>query len=131
MSGRKPPKVISGLFRYLHSIFGHYHDRGMPQNAARLKMLDETYTTIRQVVDSEKDVPDHMLAITVEHTIKHMRQRGKFISEHLPSEKNPQKIEIMRDSLRQIKATMDQLEAFVENYKGAGDGLGKERNEHN
>lgn len=122
MSKRKPPKAKNGLYRFIQGLFAYYYDKGMPLETAKAKMLDEVYDTIRSITKADKDIPDHLLVMTMEHTVKSLQQRGYTLSQKLREEKDPKQIKILRTALQQMKKMIDECNAFISIYRGEYNG---------
>lgn len=119
MSTRKPTKPIQALSRFMHGIFDFYHDRGMPQDTAKARMLKETYDTCFDFFKSEQQIPDHQLVITLEHSTKMLNKRGSDLSKKLSISKDEAEITKLREALQQIKNAKDSLDGFISSYKGS------------
>lgn len=122
MSKRKSPKITNGLYRFIQGISAHYHDKGMPLYTAKAKMLDETYETVRSITKVDKEIPDHLLVITMEHAVKSLQQRGYTISQKLQKETDAKQIEVLRTALQQMKKVMDEINNFISVYRGEHNG---------
>lgn len=118
MAKRREPKITTGLYRYIIGIFEHFSLRGMNQKTAKIKAIDETYKVMRSVIEHDKDVPDYLVTVSAEHTVKLLITRGQNISKRLEVSKDPDEIELLRKSLREIKALVDSTNSFIERYKG-------------
>lgn len=118
MTKRREPKITTGLYRYIIGIFEHYNLRGMNPKTAKVKSLDETYKVIRSVIEQDKEIPDYLVTVSAEHMVKVLITRGQNISKKLEVSKDPDEIELLRKSLREMKALVDSTNNFIENYKG-------------
>ena len=118
MAKRKEPKITTGLHRFIIGIFDHYHNRGMPARTAKIKSLDETYKVIRSVIEQDKEVPDYLVVVSIEHSVSLLKKRGQQLSQKLEKATDDKEIEKLRKSLRDLKQLVDQNEVFIEQYRG-------------
>lgn len=118
MSQRKPPKVITGLTRFLQGIYYHYYDRGMPSDTAKVRMFKETYDILQDLTKKEKEVPDHVLVTSLQHASRQLNNRGAELAKKLSIEKDTDCIRILRNAMKDIKSTKDQIDFFIQTYRG-------------
>jgi predicted nucleic acid-binding Zn-ribbon protein len=119
---RKPPKIKSGLSRFVQSVFLYFHDRGMPVFTAKVRMFNETYDVLEDFYKKENDVPDHVLVSTLQHASRQLNNRGSKLAKKLSEAKDPEEIASLRAALSQIKKAKDDVDVFITTYRGEQDG---------
>lgn len=122
---RKKANPATSLSRFMHGIFDYYHDRGMPAKTAKARMIDNTFEEAVKLMRSEKEVPDEMLVIMSQWMSRALNNRGAQITKDI-KESGVQYTNEELQPLRDIKATKDAIDSFIENYKGWSETDGKE-----
>lgn len=120
---RKKANPAQSLARFMHGIYDYYADRGMPSKTAKARMMDSTLEECIKLMKQEEDIPDEMLVILSQWMSRALNNRGAQITK-LISEKYPKGTPVPDDilvPLRKIKAAKDEVDTFIENYKGWSD----------
>lgn len=118
------------LGQFMMGIYDYYHDRGMPQTTAKARMIDNTMEKVTDFVGKEKDIPDHMLVIMSQFLSKALDKRGADIAKAIQS-KYSQGSTVPENelaALRDLKPLKDELETFIQNYKGWSETNGEDKN---
>jgi deoxyadenosine/deoxycytidine kinase len=113
------PTPTASLSRFLHGIFEYHRDKGVPVAVAKAKMYDEALEAIYKMMKDEREIPDHMMAISATFMRRALNMRGVQLKkqvEKLPKD-DPQ-IPIILEAMRDIKAAVDATEHFIKSYKG-------------
>lgn len=130
---RKKANPAESLARFIHGIYEYYTDRGMSSKTAKARMIDNTLEETVRLMNQEKDVPDEMLVIMAQQFSRALNQRGAAISKTI-KKKYPQGNVVPENEvipLRDIKSVKDQIDTFIETYKGWSDADGTEKKTRN
>ncbi len=128
MSRKKHDPSFS-LNRFMLGIYDHYHDRGMPPNTAKARMIDSTLETCTKMIRNEKDIPDQMLVILSQYMSRALNSRGVQLTKEITS-KYPNGVQVPEEvlvPLRQVKETKDAIDKFIKKYQGWNETDGKKR----
>jgi len=112
----------SSLSRFMHGVYFHYFNKGMPTNTAKARMYDETLDACFDFVKNEKDIPDHAVVISAQFMYRVINQRGLALAKELKETKDDEKIMILRKALQQLNQVKTSLDEFISTYEGV---LGK------
>ncbi|WP_067923943.1 hypothetical protein [Alicyclobacillus shizuokensis] len=118
MSARANAKPALALGRFVHALFEHYHDKGMPMRTAKARMYDESLDTIYKFLKQEQDIPDHALVIAMQFASRALNHRGVALTKQFQNVTDEKALESARTLLRQIKAAKDAVDEFISSYKG-------------
>ena len=116
----KKDRAAYAFHRFIHGIFQHYYDKGMPLNTAKARMFKEVYDTCLDFAKREEGIPDHLLILTMQFASKLLNHRGFVLSKKL-KETDPndeQTIMRLRTALRDLKQVKDTIDHFIETYRG-------------
>lgn len=125
---RKRTNPAHSLSQFMLGVYDYYRDRGMPQKAAKTRMIDHSLEEIVQLIKQEKEVPDHMLVLMAQWMSKALNQRGVTMTKEVKAmqEKSTEDtIDVNLTPFHQIKELKDVTDRFVESYKGWSDTDGK------
>ncbi len=117
---RKKHDPSHSLSRFMLGIYDYYYDRGMPENTAKVRMIDSTLETCIKMIKDEKEIPDQMLVILSQHMSKALNSRGVQLTKEITS-KYPNGTHVPEEvliPLRQVKETKDVIDKFIKKYKG-------------
>jgi hypothetical protein len=114
---RKKYNPADSLGRFMIGIYDYYTDRGLPQNTAKARMVDNTLNEVVELIKQEKEVPDHMLVIMAQFMSRALNTRGAQITKII-QESDMEPTEEHLKPLRDIKPATDAINTFIENYKG-------------
>lgn len=127
---RKKPDPSHSLGQFLLGIYDYYHDRGMPQQTAKARMIDVSLEEIVKLMKQEKEVPDHMLVLMAQWMSRALNQRGNQMTKEVKAMQERSTEDIIDVDLtpfHEIKQTKDALDKFIETYVGWSETNGKER----
>jgi hypothetical protein len=117
---RKKVNPADSLARFMIGIYDYYVDRGMAKKTAKARMVDNTLEECVKLIKSEEEIPDHMLVIMTQYMSRALNNRGAQITK-LIEMKYPTGTLVPEDAvipLRDIKTAKDEMDRFIETYKG-------------
>lgn len=116
---RKKNNPADSLGRFMYGVYDYYHDRGMPKQTAKARMIDSTLKTCTDMMKEEEEIPDQMLVIMAQFMSRALNNRGADITKVIKKHQEEGTFdEKQLRPLHDIKGTKDAIDRFIETYKG-------------
>lgn len=124
---RRKPNPADSLGRFMIGIYDYYHDRGMPTNTAKARMIDSTLEQVSNLMKAEQDIPDQMLVLMAQWMSRSLNNRGAQITKELKDTPQEQLTSEILQPLNDIKAAKDAIDVFIKSYEGRRDAHGSKK----